>query len=124
QTRRSAAAPRPRSASVLRRAAAAFFTNSRAFAAARRASQFEEAPAGEPPVPDNLQIVARYPDANLLMSGWMLGERVIARRAAVIDAHVDKGQVVLLGFRSEHRGQTHGTYKLLFNSILMGPYHP
>ncbi|HMF96108.1 MAG TPA: M14 family metallopeptidase [Vicinamibacterales bacterium] len=100
--------------------AAAFFINSPAFAVGRRASQFDDSPAVEPPVPDSLHIVARYPESNLLMSGWMLGERLVARRAAVIEAAVDKGHVVLLGFRSEHRGQTHGTYKLLFNSILLG----
>ena len=45
---------------------------------------------------------------------------VIAGRAAALEANVDKGHLVLLGFRSEHRGQTHGTYKLLFNAILLG----
>jgi glutamine amidotransferase-like uncharacterized protein len=66
-----------------------------------------------------VHIVARYPESNLLLSGWMLGERVIEGRAAVVDARVDKGRVVLLGFRTEHRGQTHGTYKLLFNSLML-----
>jgi len=32
---------------------------------------------------------------------------------------IDRGRVVLLGFQAEHRGQSHGTYKLLFNSILL-----
>jgi hypothetical protein len=50
----------------------------------------------------------------------MLGERIIAGRAAVIEASVDKGHLVLLGFRSEHRGRTFATYKLLFNAILLG----
>ena len=54
------------------------------------------------------------------MSGWMLGERTIAGRAAVVEAAVDKGRVILLGFRSQHRGQMHGGFKLLFNSILLG----
>jgi glutamine amidotransferase-like uncharacterized protein len=58
------------------------------------------------------------------MSGWMLGEPVIARRAAVVEATVGKGRVVLLGFRAEHRGQTHGTYKLLFNSLLLATSEP
>ena len=86
--------------------AAAFFINSPAFAVDRPS--------------DGIRIVAEYPERNLLMSGWMLGERTIAGRAAVIDVSVDRGHVVLLGFRSQHRGQPHGTFKLLFNSILLG----
>jgi len=100
--------------------AAAFFINSPAFAVGRRANRFDDEPGPEPAAPDNLHVVAEYPSRDLLMSGWMLGERVIAGRAAVIEASVDKGHLVLLGFRSEHRGQTHGTYKLLFNAILLG----
>jgi hypothetical protein len=100
--------------------AAAFFVNSPAFAIGRRASQFGDEPGAEPAAPENIHIVAKYPTGNLLMSGWMLGERVLAGRAAVLEASVEKGHLVLLGLRSEHRGQTHGTYKLLFNAILLG----
>ena len=85
--------------------AAAFFINSPAFAA-----------VGAP----NARIVAEYPARDLLLSGWLLGEPVIAGRAAVVEAAVDKGRVVLLGFRTQHRAQPHGTYKLLFNAILLG----
>ena len=83
---------------------AAFFIDSPAFAAT-------DSP--------NVRIVAEYPARNLLLSGWLLGEPVIAGRAAVVEATVDKGRVVLLGFRTQHRGQPHGTYKLLFNAILL-----
>ncbi len=85
--------------------AAAFFINSPAF---------EVAPGAD------VDIVARYPASNLLLSGWLLGERVLADRAAVVHARVGRGHVVLLGFRSEHRGQPHGTFKLLFNAMLLG----
>ena len=90
--------------------AAAFFIHGPAFALSDRST---------PAVSDSIHVVARYPESNLLMSGWMLGEPVIAGRPAVVEASVGKGRVVLLGFRSEHRGQTHGTYKLLFNSLLL-----
>jgi glutamine amidotransferase-like uncharacterized protein len=55
-----------------------------------------------------------------LLSGYLLGERVIANRAAIVRARVGSGNVVLLGFRTEHRGQPHGTFKFLFNAILLG----
>ncbi|HYM24430.1 MAG TPA: hypothetical protein VEU08_14540, partial [Vicinamibacterales bacterium] len=84
--------------------AAAFFINSPAFAV-----------DGNPP---NVKTVAQYPNSDVLMSGWMLGEHTIAGRAAVVEATIDQGRVVLLGFRTQHRGQMHGGYKLLFNSIL------
>jgi len=28
---------------------------------------------------------------------------------------------VLLGFRAQHRDQTHGTFKMVFNALLNGP---
>lgn len=63
-------------------------------------------------------VVAAYPDENVLLRGWMLGEEQLARRAAVVDAGYLDGRVILIGFRTQHRGQTHGTYKFLFNSLL------
>ena len=67
----------------------------------------------------NVSIVARYPETNMLLSGWMVGEKVLANRAAVVEAKLGRGKVVLLGLRGQHRGQTHGTYKLLFNSLFL-----
>ena len=64
------------------------------------------------------QVVASYPQDNVLLRGWMLGEGQLARRAAVVDARYRDGRVILIGFRSQHRGQTHGTYKFLLNALL------
>jgi hypothetical protein len=87
--------------------AAAFFIHSPAFEVSPNAP--------------GARIVAEYPTRDVLMSGWILGERTIAGRAAVVEVSIDKGRVILLGFRTQHRGQSHGTYKLLFNSILWPP---
>ena len=43
-----------------------------------------------------------------------------ANRIAVAQVKHGEGRVVLLGFRAQHRAQTHGTFKFLFNS-LVGP---
>jgi hypothetical protein len=57
---------------------------------------------------------------NLLLSGWIHGEKKIQQRASVLDIPSGKGRVVLLGFPVQFRGQSHGTFKLLFNAIFYG----
>jgi hypothetical protein len=63
--------------------------------------------------------VARYAARDVLMSGWINGEQYIAGKPAVVRASVGEGQVVLFGFSPVFRGQPHGTFKLLFNSLLI-----
>lgn len=62
-------------------------------------------------------VLAYYPDDNPLLSGWILGDEKIRGLAAALDIPMGKGRVVLLGFRAQNRGQTHGTFKLLLNAI-------
>ena len=64
------------------------------------------------------EVIARYSDRDVLESGWLLGERVLAKRAAMVAAKYGSGRVVLIGFRAQHRAQAHGTYKLLFNALI------
>jgi hypothetical protein len=68
---------------------------------------------------EGYDVVARYSDRELLQSGWLLGEENLARRAAVISAKMGQGKVVLIGFPAQHRAQMHGTYKLLFNALIL-----
>ncbi len=65
--------------------------------------------------------LATYPARDILESGWLLGEETIAGKAAI--AVVDKGEgtVLMLGFRAQHRAQTHGTYKFFFNALMQQP---
>ena len=64
------------------------------------------------------QAVAAYPDAGLLASGWLLGEKHLVKRAAIVDAPVGSGHVILFGIRPQYRAQSYQTFKLLFNSLL------
>ena len=67
---------------------------------------------------ENYKAVVRYPEERMLQSGWLIGERKLSNRLAMIDAKHGKGRVILIGFRPQHRAQTHGTFKLFFNSLL------
>jgi len=72
------------------------------------------------PAPD-VSEVARYASKDLLMSGWAKGQdRYLKDKSAMLNVGYEKGHVILFGFRPQFRGQTHGTYKLLFNSIYSG----
>ncbi len=61
--------------------------------------------------------VAAYPNFNPLMSGWIEGEKRIREKGALWDIKLGKGHVILFGFKPQHRAQSHGTFKLLFNAI-------
>ncbi len=65
----------------------------------------------------SVQTIVRVADHDVLQSGWLLGEGVIASRPTMVSVSVGQGHVVLIGFRVQHRDQTHGTYKLLFNLL-------
>ena len=67
---------------------------------------------------ERYETVVRYSDRDLLQSGWLIGEERIAKKAGMVVARHGKGRVVLIGFRTQHRTQTHGTFKLLFNALL------
>jgi len=64
------------------------------------------------------ETVVRYIDSDILQSGWLIGEEHLSNKAAMVSAKHGKGQVVLIGFRTQHRCQTHGTFKLLFNALI------
>jgi hypothetical protein len=63
-------------------------------------------------------VVARYPSGDLLRSGWLQGESRLHNRIAAAEVRLGKGRIVLLPLRVQHRAQSHGTFKLLFNAIL------
>jgi hypothetical protein len=64
-------------------------------------------------------ILATYPDdpREILLSGWINGADKLTRKAAAVAMTYGKGKIVLLGFRPQHRAQTHGTFPFIFNAI-------
>jgi hypothetical protein len=70
-----------------------------------------------PPQDWHRKVVARFPEDDILLSGWLTGEDMIARKAAVVDIQNKKGHIVLIGFPCQHRAQSHGTYKFLLNAL-------
>ena len=61
--------------------------------------------------------VAKYAAKDALMSGWMLGEKMINGKTALAETTYGKGKIVLFAFRPQHRGQTYATFPLLFNAL-------
>ena len=87
--------------------AAVYFTNSVTF----------DVPSGSP-----VQVIARYPERgdDILMSGFLTGASAIAGKAAAIEVPAGRGRVVMFGFRPQYRGQSYGTFRMLFNALLYG----
>jgi ribosomal protein S18 acetylase RimI-like enzyme len=66
------------------------------------------------------RVIARYPAQadSILMSGYLSGGAALAGKAAAADAPLGRGRVVMFGFRPQYRGQSVGTFRMLFNALL------
>ena len=86
----------------LRPETAAYFSSSSAFDIAADA---------------RVKIVAKYAAKDALLSGWMLGEKLLNGKSALAEVTVGKGKIVLFAFRPQHRGQSWGTFPFIFNAL-------
>lgn len=66
------------------------------------------------------KVVARYSDQEPFQSGWLIGPQHVAGKAAVVELQYGKGKIILMGFRTQFRAWTDGSFKLLFNALFYG----
>ena len=65
-------------------------------------------------------ILARYPrEQDPLESGMIVHSEVLHDKAAALEVTYGRGRIFLYGFKPQHRGQAHGTYRYLFNALYL-----
>ena len=76
----------------------------------------------DPTDASKVQVIARYParQEDILLSGFLQGGAAIAGKAAAVEVTTGRGRVIMFGFRPQHRAQSYGTFKMLFNALLDG----
>ncbi len=71
------------------------------------------------PVALRPEVILRFADAKgMLLSGLLEHPESIAEHAMVVDAHLGEGNVLLFANNPVYRGETVGSYPLVFNAIL------
>ena len=79
---------------------------------------FQRGPAFMPQTGFQGAILARYAkETNPLESGLLLHPEAIEDKAAAVELEYGKGRILLYGFKPQFRGQSHGTYRYLFNAL-------
>jgi Zinc carboxypeptidase len=86
----------------------------------RKAAVFADgSPVFEPLEGFKGDVLASYADEDSpLLSGFLVGEQYLHGHAAALDVELDAGHVLLIGFRPQWRGQSFGTFRVLFNAVL------
>ncbi|HWG21110.1 MAG TPA: M14 metallopeptidase family protein [Terracidiphilus sp.] len=79
---------------------------------------FQAGPAFQPLPGFRGAVLARYSkQTNPLESGLLLHPEAIEGKAAAVEMVFGRGRIVLYGFKPQFRGQSHATYKYLFNEL-------
>jgi hypothetical protein len=67
---------------------------------------------------DNYSVVISYPEEDMKLSGWLIGEKLLARKAAMIEAKKEEGRVIMYGFAPQMRALTDASFKFFFNALV------
>lgn len=65
------------------------------------------------------RVIASFPEKNILMSGYIEKEELLSNKSAMVCLKKGKGQFVIYGFNPQFRASTQGSFKLLFNALLL-----
>lgn len=66
------------------------------------------------------RVLASYAQSNLVHSGYAEKDELLKGRSALVWMQKGRGQLVVMGFNPQFRANTRGSFKLLFNALLMG----
>jgi hypothetical protein len=66
------------------------------------------------------RVIGYFGEKELLMSGFLEGKKLLENKPVMLWIGKGKGEMVLMGFSPIFRASMPATYKLLFNSLLMG----
>jgi len=68
--------------------------------------------------------VAHYTSDNPLLSGWILGGKLLNGTSAIAEVPMGKGRVIAFGFIPLYRGLSDATYKFMLNAMLYSSSRP
>ena len=76
-------------------------------------------PTGWDGTSGKINVVGRWAadPKDVLAAGQLIGAEKMAGKAAILEVEYGNGRILMYGFRVQHRMQTHGTFKLLFNAF-------
>ncbi|RPH34460.1 MAG: hypothetical protein EHM93_00055 [Bacteroidales bacterium] len=83
---------------------------------------YRGAPAFSTSIPNfdmDRRVIGFFEEENTLLSGYLKNEKLLYNKSALVWVKKGKAQFVLMGFSPIFRASSAGTYKLLFNSILL-----
>ncbi len=65
------------------------------------------------------RVIGWFPEGKLLLSGYAEKTKKLENKAALVWLKKGKGQLVLFAFNPQFRASTQGSFKLLFNALLL-----
>src|SRR6202042_679885 len=81
---------------------------------------FERGPAFETLPGFKGVVLAKYAkETDPLESGMILHSEVLHDKYAALELAYGRGRILLYGFKPQHPGQSHGTYRYLFNALYL-----